>query len=82
MPAAHHRDRGLGWAQHTNVFILRRRIHEGSPVRLCFVPFVGGDDKAGQPTERGVTGSLTLLDLEQFRPGGARLQFSLPCRMM
>jgi phosphohistidine phosphatase SixA len=39
----------------------------------------------GLPGEDRITirkASLTLLDLESFRPAGARLLFSLPCRLM
>jgi len=39
----------------------------------------------GLPGEDRITlrkASLTLIELENFRPGAARLDFSLPCRLM
>ena len=45
------------------MLVLRRGIGEGSPVRLCRVPFVCRDDKTGKPAERRVARALALLDL-------------------
>lgn len=63
MPAAHHCDWSLGGTQHTNVLVLWRHIYESPPVGFCFVPFIGRNDKPGQPTEWWITCALTLLDL-------------------